>query len=145
MYANNAIFFPYDILPSLRTARGSAWQALVERVMTLPELHEESLALVLTLIRMNGCVGCETDSFRAMRGCAPCARQMLRRYKGSDADLLADYDAALREVRAFVAAQCAAHPAAIFGTVVADTTDAAPPSNYVVSLDRVEVGVYAAG
>jgi hypothetical protein len=41
---------------------------------------------------------CETDSYRAMRGCAMCAMQTLRRYKGTDQDLLTRYNQALAEV-----------------------------------------------
>jgi hypothetical protein len=101
MYANNELMFPHSLLPSLRSLRGPQWQTLVERVLTLEEVHEETLALMLTLIRLNGCLACETDSFRAMRGCEACAVQTLRRYKGSDDDLLAQFQTALTDVRTF--------------------------------------------
>lgn len=101
MYTENHLFFPHSAIPALRTLRGERWQALIKRVLTLPETHDETLGLMLMMIRLNGCVPCETDSFRAMRGCAPCAVQTLRRYKGGDDDLLALYEAALAEVRAY--------------------------------------------
>jgi hypothetical protein len=85
----------------LRGLRGEGWQALVDRVAKLPETHEETLAFMLTMIRLNGCVNCEMDSFRALRGCATCAVQVLRRYKGDDSDLLALYERALNDLRAF--------------------------------------------
>jgi len=88
MYAENEIMFPHHLIPSLETARGAQWDALIERVCAHSEYHEASLAFVLTMIRLNGCLGCETDSFRAMRGCEACALQTLRRFKGSDADLM---------------------------------------------------------
>jgi hypothetical protein len=50
---------------------------------------------------MAGCVPCETDSYRAMRGCAACAIQTLRRHKGNDDDLLDAFEQALAEVRKF--------------------------------------------
>jgi hypothetical protein len=98
MYANNELMFPYSGIPALRRLRGPKWQALVERVMNLPETHEESLALVLTMVRLNGCVACETDSYRAMRGCGACAVQTLRRYKGNDDELLDVYQLELRDM-----------------------------------------------
>lgn len=101
MYADNELMFPYQAIPSLRRLRGPGWQALVERVMHLPEVHEETLALMLMMIRLNGCVSCETDSYRAMRGCAACALQTLRRYKGDDSELLTVYQQALTEVHQF--------------------------------------------
>jgi hypothetical protein len=82
----------------LRDARGPDWRQLVDRVVGLPEEHPESLAFTLMMIRLDGCLECETDSYRAMRGCAVCATQTLRRFKGSDRDLLARYNQALTEV-----------------------------------------------
>jgi hypothetical protein len=41
---------------------------------------------------------CETDSYRAMRGCVLCATQTLRRFKGSDHDLLEMYAQALDQI-----------------------------------------------
>jgi hypothetical protein len=66
---------------------------------TGPEDHPESLAFSLLMIRLDGCLSCETDSFRAMRGCVACAQQVLHRYKGPDADLLKRYGRCLHEVR----------------------------------------------
>lgn len=102
MYAENELFFPHHAIPALRTVRGPAWRALVDRVLTLPETHEETLGFMLMMMRLNGCSGCETDSYRAMRGCAACAVQTLRRYKGTDDDLLGLYEQAMHEVRRFV-------------------------------------------
>ena len=101
MYTDNALFFPVESIPALRSARGAEWRALVERVMALPPTHEETLALMLTMIRLNGCLGCETDSYRAMRGCSACAVQTLRRFKGDDRELLDLYARALADVQHF--------------------------------------------
>lgn len=101
MYAENALFFSHHIIPSLKKLRGSKWETLIERVAALPEAHEETLALILMMIRMNGCLTCETDSFRAMRGCPACAMQTLRRFKGSDDELLITFQEALTDVQAF--------------------------------------------
>lgn len=101
MYTNNEILFPHHVIPSLRKLRGAEWQALVERIVKLPETHEETLAFMMMMIKLDGCMACETDSYRAMRGCAACAIQTLRRYKGDDAELVNQFYAALEEVRKF--------------------------------------------
>lgn len=101
MYTNNELMFPHRVIPEIKTARGAQWQALIERVERLPETSDETLALMLTMIRIDGCMTCETDSFRAMRGCAACALQTLRRFKGDDAELIEQYEQALIEVRQF--------------------------------------------
>lgn len=102
MYTNNEIYFPHHVIPSLKHLRGPKWEALVSRVMELPECHEETIAFMQMMANLNGCVSCETDSYRAMRGCATCTHQTLRRFKGSDDDLLAAYDEALAQVRTFM-------------------------------------------
>lgn len=101
MYTNNELMFPNHVIPSLRKLRGPKWQALVERVANTSEFHEETLAFMLMMVRLNGCVACETDSYRAMRGCPACAHQTLRRYKGNDDELIAAFEQALGDVRRF--------------------------------------------
>lgn len=101
MYTDNEILFPAQAIPALKDLRGEAWRALVERVAQLPEAHEERLAFMLLMMRLNTCINCETDSFRAMKGCTACSRQTLRRFKGEDAELLELYERALHDVREF--------------------------------------------
>jgi len=101
MYANNHILFPYEAIASLRQLRGPVWQSLVNEILSLPETHERTLAFMLMLIRMNGCLSCETDSYRAMRGCDLCAQQTLRRFKGEDSELVELFEDALQDVRRF--------------------------------------------
>jgi hypothetical protein len=125
MYTANDILFPRHVIPTLKTLRGEQWAALVERVSQQPENHEDTLAFMLMMIRLNGCMTCETDSYRAMRGCGLCAQQTLRRYKGSDDDLLALFEQALSDVRAF--AHESDHPRII------TTTPDAPTENIQTS------------
>lgn len=101
MYTDNALLFPHHVISSLRQLRGPEWKELVDRVMRLPEHHEETLAFMLMMIRLNGCLACETDSYRAMRGCTACAHQTLRRFKGQDSELLELFEKALADVRVF--------------------------------------------
>lgn len=103
MYAANEILFPAYVMPELRNSRGAKWRDLIDRVTALPETHEEVLAFMLMMIRLNGCMECETDSYRAMRGCNLCALQTLRRYKGSDDQLLAIYEENLTTMREYLA------------------------------------------
>jgi hypothetical protein len=101
MYTNNELMFPHYVIPSLKKLRGPEWQTLIERISTLSEFHEETLAFMLMMVKLNGCVGCETDSYRAMKGCAACAQQTLRRHKGNDEELIGLFEQALADVRKF--------------------------------------------
>lgn len=101
MYAENELFFPRHIISSLRGLRGEKWAKLVDRVSKLPDTHEDVLAFMLMMVRLDGCMCCETDSYRAMRGCGACAYQTLRRFKGTDDELLDMFASALDEVQAF--------------------------------------------
>jgi hypothetical protein len=103
MYVTAEIMFPPSVIPTLRDAAGPQWRSLVDRVSQLDETHPESLALSLMMIRLDGCLECETDSFRAMRGCAACALQNVRRYRRNERELLRLYKAALKDVQAFLA------------------------------------------
>lgn len=105
MYAENEILFPPYAIPDLRDARGEEWRSFVERIRRLPGDHIESMAFSLMMIRLDGCMNCETDSYRAMRGCVACALQTLRRFKGSDQELFDRYETALEDVRAYVEAE----------------------------------------
>ncbi|SRR5688572_21610483 len=105
MYTNNELLFPNYVIPVLRDMRGPEWRDLVDRVIPLENTHPEKLAFVLMMIRLNGCLDCETDSYRALRGCAMCATQTLRRFKGSDRELLDAYAKALEDVEEFLAEQ----------------------------------------
>jgi len=91
MYTTNQILFPPTLIAKLRNGRGPEWAALIDYVTKLPQSHEESLALVLTMIRLDGCMVCETDSYRAMKGCEACALQNLHRAKLTDAELMELY------------------------------------------------------
>ncbi len=104
MYTENDILFPYQAIAALKRVRGEAFTALVERVLSKPETHEDTIAFMLMMVRLNGCMACETDSYRAMRGCAACAQQMLKRYKGNDEELLELFERALVDVRKWASA-----------------------------------------
>jgi hypothetical protein len=72
----------------LRDLRGPDWNELVDRVIAAGESHPDTLAFGLMMIRLDGCMTCHADSYRAMRGCSICARQAVARFKGTDRDLI---------------------------------------------------------
>ena len=102
MYAENELLFPAQVIPQLRQSRGEEWQDLVDQVTQLPEDHPQSLGFALMMVRLNGCLSCETDSYRAMRGCLSCARQVLHRHKGNDSSLVLRYQRAVVEVSGYL-------------------------------------------
>jgi hypothetical protein len=102
MYADKELLFPPYVISHLARARGERWRALVDRVTSLPPDHAETLAFSLMMIRLDGCLGCEIDSYRALRGCAACALQTLHRFKGSDQDLWQRFQKALQDVQAYL-------------------------------------------
>jgi hypothetical protein len=95
MYQNDAeILFPARVIPLLRNLRGAEWQRLVDAVVGHSTGSVEEQAFSLMMIRLDGCLTCHADSYRAMRGCTLCAQQTIARFKGSDGDLVAAYEAA---------------------------------------------------
>lgn len=103
IYSEGAnLLFPPAAIPSIGEARGTLWQALVDSVLKTPPDSLEQIALLLLLARLNGCTTCNVDSYRALQGCSACARQALRRFRGSDEDLQKLYRSALQEVKDFL-------------------------------------------
>jgi hypothetical protein len=105
MKPGTELLFPPYAIPYLKNLRGPKWRELVEHVLRLKEDHLEALAFSWMMMRLDGCRTCEVDSFKAMQGCVACAIQNVRRFKGSDVELLKLYDAALKEVKAYLAQQ----------------------------------------
>lgn len=102
LHVERELLFPPGVIPLLREARGDDWRRLVDHVASLPQDESPGLAFSLMMIRLNGCLICETDSYRATRGCAACSLISLRRHRGSDADMLKKYERALRDVDAYL-------------------------------------------
>jgi len=92
------LLFPAHLIPSLRDLRGEEWRDLVDRVASLPETHHDSLAFVLMMIELNGCLKCNSNNYKFLRGCYLCATQTVQSYKGSDQDLIELYGRAKREL-----------------------------------------------
>jgi hypothetical protein len=103
MYPKADLLFPPRMIASLRNLRGPEWAALIDRVTRVPETDPESLAFVLMMVRLDGCVKCHEGSFKYMRGCQVCAVQTVMQYKGTDGDLLVLYQKARRDIDAYLA------------------------------------------
>jgi hypothetical protein len=99
---NTELLFPLRAVSNLLDVRGREWRKLVEQVNREDALLIDQLAFILTVVKQAGCVSCNSDSFRAIRGCAQCSVQAIRRFKGSDAELLDLYQQSRIEVEKFL-------------------------------------------
>lgn len=100
MYQKDAeVLFPTRVIASLRPLRGPQWEQLIDHVTALPETEPDVLAFNLLMIRLDGCLSCQADSFRAMRGCTICARQTILRFKGTDDDLVLLWESARADIQ----------------------------------------------
>ncbi len=96
------MLFPVRVISSLGGLRGDGWQKLVEQVGTQPETAPDVLAFGLMMIRLNACLSCASDSYRAMHGCTRCALQVIGRFKGEDQDLVQRWKGARAEILAYL-------------------------------------------
>lgn len=94
------LLFPAHLISSLRDLREDAWRELVDRVAALPETDPDSLAFVLMMIQLDGCMKCNSNNFKFLRGCFLCASQTIQSYKGSDKQLLKLYEKAQKQIGA---------------------------------------------
>jgi hypothetical protein len=103
MYRHDTeLLFPMRVTPALRDLRGDDWRALVDSVCHEDEASLYHLAFSLMLIRLNRCLTCHPDSYRAMHGCTVCACQSVRRFRGQDSELVAMFNMALDEIQGFI-------------------------------------------
>jgi hypothetical protein len=100
--SDTELLFPLRVAASLSTMRDKEWQDLVERISSPQADLSDQMGFVLMMVRMDGCVGCNADSFRAMKGCTLCARQNIRRFRGSDESLVELFQQSKMEVDQFL-------------------------------------------
>jgi hypothetical protein len=99
MYPDSEILFPARCITELRNLRpGVPWRELIDRISTLNESHEDVLSFSLMMIRLNNCLTCDLDSYRASLGCGQCARRTIQGYKGNDKELLTKLEEARSEL-----------------------------------------------
>ena len=102
LQAKAELLFPAHLISSLRDLRGEEWRDLVDRVATLPETHVDSLAFVLMMIELDGCLKCNSNNYKFLRGCYLCATQTVQSYKGTDTDLMELYRKAHEELNLYL-------------------------------------------
>lgn len=93
------LFFPMRAIGTLVDLREPGWQELVAHVAKLSETNPAKIAFSAMVIKLAGCTGCTSDSFRAMRGCTQCSRLVIKRYKGTDGDLDNLYKESLKDIK----------------------------------------------
>jgi hypothetical protein len=100
--ADTELLYPMRVTPSLRNIREEKWIDLIDHVTAGDTSNSDRLAFTLMMVRLDGCVNCNTDSFRAMRGCTQCAKQNIKRFRGDDNELFEQYEQARIEVEKYL-------------------------------------------
>ena len=96
------LLFPSRAIEPLRKLRGERWENLVARLLDLEPTSPERIAFVLFMVRIGVCTTCQSDSFRAMRGCIVCSSTTIKRYKGSDQNLIDLYNETMKDVNKYM-------------------------------------------
>ncbi len=104
-HSDTEILFPMRVAPTLRELRGRRWRRLVDRSIQAPDAALDQLAFSLMMIRLAGCLTCHPDSYRALRGCTACSSQVIRRFRGEDEDLAAQFQRAKTDVSLFLSGE----------------------------------------
>lgn len=100
--SDTELLFPLRVISSLKNSRSKKWDELIEKVTDTNASVFDQLGFVLMMVRLGGRVACDADSFRAMRGCTQCARQTIRRFKGSDQDLEKQFASSRNEMEKYI-------------------------------------------
>ncbi len=92
VYRNYELLFTPHLIPQLRNLRGEEWAKLIDYLSKLPDTHLDALGFSMMVVHLGGCLSCEMDNYRAQRGCALCSRQTILSFKGSDKQLIKQYE-----------------------------------------------------
>jgi hypothetical protein len=96
------LLFPSRAIEPLRNLRGEQWEKLINNLVDREQMDPERVAFVLFMVRIGGCTTCQSDSYRAMRGCILCSTNTIKRYKGSDQNLIDLYNEAMKDVSKYM-------------------------------------------
>lgn len=105
--AHTELLFPPRLLPVLEDLRGEHWQKLVAEVRMRPMGDLERRALILLIARLAGCLSCQSDSWRAHQGCEQCSKQTIKKFRGTDEELIALFQETLEEIRDILSVELA--------------------------------------
>jgi len=100
--SDTELLFPTRIISTLGAMRSLEWQQMITELCADPAEKIDHLAFVLMMVKLGGCLGCNADSYRAMRGCTQCARQTVRRFRGSDKELIELFNQSRREMQTYL-------------------------------------------
>jgi hypothetical protein len=101
--SDTELMFPLRVVPALLGQRGDKWKALIEKITAPTANPVDQAAFTLMMVRISSCQGCSVDSFRGMRGCTACAKQTVKRYRGTDADLDSLFLQAVSDIEQYLA------------------------------------------
>jgi hypothetical protein len=96
------LLFPSRAIEALWKLRGEQWENLIGNLIDLEPMNLDRIAFVLFMVRIGGCATCQSDSFRAMRGCILCSSTTIKRYKGNDQNLIDLYYEAKKDVSEYM-------------------------------------------
>jgi hypothetical protein len=96
------LLFPSRAIEPLRKLRGERWENLISNLAELEPESLDRIAFVLFMVRIGGCTTCQSDSYRAMRGCVLCSSNTIRRYKGDDQNLIDLYNEAKKDITKYM-------------------------------------------
>jgi len=96
------MLFPSRAIEPLRKLRSDRWEYLINDLLELEPMSLDRIAFVLFMVRIGGCTTCQSDSFRAMRGCILCSSNTIKRYKGNDQNLIDLLNEAKKDVTKFI-------------------------------------------
>ena len=97
--------FPPRVIPQLGGLRGVVWQKLVDESGSNGTSLVKRAGFTLMMVRLGGCQGCSIDSYRGMRGCTVCAKQTIRRYRGTDEELVKQFEQSCGEIEQYLRVQ----------------------------------------
>ena len=101
--SDTELLFPSRVIPELRDLRNKPWRELVSRVADTKPDEVDHLGFVLMMVEVNGCKSCNSDSFRAMRGCTQCTFQNVRRFKEPDSELVKMFNQSRKKISKSIA------------------------------------------
>jgi hypothetical protein len=95
------LIFPIRILPKLIDLRGEIWGKKINELLETNNLVNQ-VGMIVLMIKVAGCITCNADSYRAIRGCTLCSQQAIKRYKGTDKELIQIYLKSCVKVKKFI-------------------------------------------
>ncbi len=106
------ILFPHSSVNAMIGMRGPKFRELTKRIARLPEDDPDAMGYALMMIRLNQCLDCNPDRFKALMGCSACAKRTIYSYKGADDALVLAYKKARAEVDEYLEGEGALEQAA---------------------------------